>query len=86
MRKIFLFFFLTIVLKNTSAQIKWPAITEQAKPRTRWWWLGSEVNKNDLKTVMQQYHDVGLGGLEITPIYGVQGEENQYINFLSLKN
>jgi len=84
-RKIFLFLFLLFQLNYVSAQIKWPAITEQAKPWTRWWWLGSEVNKNDLKTVMQQYHDVGLGGLEITPIYGVQGEEDQYINFLSPK-
>ena len=85
MRKIFLFLLLSFILNNLSAQIKWPAITEQTKPWTRWWWLGSEVNKNDLKTVMQQYHDAGLGGLELTPIYGVQGEEDQYINFLSPK-
>jgi len=32
---------------------------------------------------MQQYQKVGLGGLEITPIYGVQNEEDQYIPFLS---
>lgn len=83
--KILLFFFLSLPLKNLSAQMKWPAITEQTKPWTRWWWLGSEVNKKDLKTVMQQYHDAGLGGLEVTAIYGVQGEQDQYINFLSSK-
>jgi alpha-L-rhamnosidase len=71
------------LLQTLHAQIKWPAITQQTKPWTRWWWLGSEVNKKDLTTVMQQYQQVGLGGLEITPIYGVQGEDNQYINFLS---
>lgn len=85
MRRILLFLFFTITLKNVSAQIKWPVVTSQTKPWTRWWWLGSEVNKADLKIVMQQYRDVGLGGLEITPIYGVQGEEDQYINFLSPK-
>ncbi|MEO7047596.1 MAG: glycosyl hydrolase, partial [Ferruginibacter sp.] len=85
MKKIFLLAFLTILFKDLSAQIRWPAITEQTKPWTRWWWLGSEVNKNDLKAVMRQYHDAGLGGLEITPIYGVQNEEDQYINFLSPK-
>ncbi len=85
MRKTIILLILSLSLKNVSAQIKWPAITEQTKPWTRWWWLGSEVNKKDLSTVMQQYRDAGLGGLEITPIYGVQGEEDQYINFLSPK-
>jgi len=85
MRKILLFLFLSCTLNNISAQIKWPAITEQTKPWARWWWLGSEVNKKDLAIVMKQYSEAGLGGLEITPIYGVQGEEDQYINFLSPK-
>jgi len=75
--------FTVFFIHYVSAQIKWPAITEQTKPWTRWWWLGSEVNKNDLDTAMQQYHDAGLGGLELTAIYGVQNEEDQYINFLS---
>ena len=86
MKKIYaLIIALSCFLQNSFSQIKWPAIAEQTKPWTRWWWLGSEVNKKDLTTVMQQYHDVGLGGLELTPIYGVQGEEDQYINFLSPK-
>jgi hypothetical protein len=25
------------------AQPKWPAITQQTKPWTRWWWMGSAV-------------------------------------------
>ena len=65
------------------AQVKWPAVTNQTKPWTRWWWLGSQVNKKDLTIVMQQYQQVGLGGLEITPIYGVQKEDALYIPFLS---
>lgn len=85
MKKIPFLLLLAFCFQNSSAQIKWPEITEQTKPWTRWWWLGSEVNKSDLKTVMKQYSDAGLGGLEITPIYGVKGEENQYINFLSPK-
>jgi alpha-L-rhamnosidase len=67
------------------AQVKWPAITQQTKPWTRWWWLGSEVTKKDLTTAMQQYKEAGLGGLELTPIYGVQGEDSLYIPFLSHK-
>lgn len=63
--------------------VKWPVVNNVMRPWTRWWWLGSEVNKKDLTTVMQQYRQVGLGGLEITPIYGVKGEEDKYIPFLS---
>ncbi|MEO7309704.1 MAG: glycosyl hydrolase [Chitinophagaceae bacterium] len=74
---------LSLVAATSFSQVKWPAITQQTKPWTRWWWLGSEVNKKDLTTVMQDYQKVGLGGLEVTPIYGVQGEESQYIKFLT---
>jgi len=83
MRKVLLSFLVVISCNAAMAQVKWPAITNQTKPWTRWWWLGSQVKKNDLTTVMQQYQQVGLGGLEITPIYGVQHEEDQYIRFLT---
>ncbi|XHR97008.1 glycosyl hydrolase [Mucilaginibacter sp. UC70_90] len=32
---------------------------------------------------MESYHKAGLGGLEITPIYGVKGHENEFIQYLS---
>ncbi|MBO2010064.1 glycosyl hydrolase [Hymenobacter negativus] len=64
---------------------KWPAITQQTKPWTRWWWEGSAVNKADLTTVMTEYQKANLGGLEITTIYGVKGAESQFIDFLSPK-
>src|SRR6187401_3044008 len=67
------------------AQIKWPAITQQTKPWTRWWWQGSAVDKQNLTTSMQLYQQAGLGGLEITPIYGVRGAEEKFIDFLSPK-
>lgn len=64
-------------------QPKWPAITQQTKPWTRWWWMGSAVNDKDLTNLLEQYQKAGLGGVEITPIYGVKGEEKQFISFLS---
>lgn len=67
------------------AQIQWPAITQTAKPWTRWWWQGSAVDKENLSWTMQQYQAAGLGGLEITPIYGVKGHESDFIDFLSPK-
>jgi len=64
---------------------KWPEITQQNKPWTRWWWEGSAVNEKDLSWIMEEYQKAGLGGLEITPIYGVKGYEKQFIDFLSPK-
>ena len=64
---------------------KWPAITQQTKPWTRWWWEGSAVNKADLTHLLTQYQQAGLGGMEITTIYGVKGAESQFIDFLSPK-
>jgi len=61
----------------------WPIIENQMKPWTRWWWMGNAVNDKDLELVLQQYSQAGLGGVEITPIYGAVGYENKYINFLS---
>ncbi|MDO7846123.1 glycosyl hydrolase [Hymenobacter sp. M29] len=64
---------------------KWPAITQQTKPWTRWWWEGSAVNKADLTHLLTEYQKAGLGGMEITTIYGVKGAESQFIDFLSPK-
>ncbi len=63
--------------------LNWPPVTKQTKPWTRWWWHGSAVNKRDLASEMEKYQKAGLGGLEITPIYGVKGAEDQFIDFLS---
>ncbi|MBO0931237.1 glycosyl hydrolase [Fibrella aquatilis] len=65
------------------AQPAWPVITQQAKPWTRWWWMGSAVNNADLTRLLTDYQRAGLGGVEITPIYGVKGAEDQFTNFLS---
>lgn len=61
----------------------WPEITSTTKPWTRWWWLGNILNERDTTTLMQHYAAVGLGGLEITPIYGVAGYEDKFISYLS---
>lgn len=66
----------------TTAQ-QWPTPTQEAKPGTRWWWLGSAVDKENLQWAMQQYADHGIGAVEITPIYGVQGNQANNIPYLS---
>ena len=80
------FFLLALIAACTPAPVlqpEWPEITQTAKPWTRWWWQGSSVNKEDLTAEMEAYQQAGLGGVEITPIYGVVGYEEQFIDYLS---
>ena len=67
----------------SSAALAWPRVTRESKPWTRWWWLGSAIGRRDLSAEMAKYERAGLGGLELTPIYGVRGREGSFINFLS---
>ncbi|KQM77197.1 glycoside hydrolase [Pedobacter sp. Leaf216] len=67
-------------VKSTSS---WPVIEKQMKPWTRWWWMGNAVDEQNLNLVLKKYADAGLGGVEITPIYGAKGYEKQYLQFLS---
>ena len=53
----------------------WPEAKPEAKAGARWWWLGSAVDKENLRWTMQEYSGHGIGALEITPIYGVQGND-----------
>lgn len=68
---------------NTHAQPAWPAASQEAKAGARWWWLGSAVDKKNIQWNMQEYAKAGIGSLEITPIYGVQGNKQNELSFLS---
>jgi hypothetical protein len=74
---------LFVICSGCWASLEWPQITRETKPWSRWWWMGSIVNEKDLTAEMEKYAKVGLGGLEITPIYGVKGYEDRFINYLS---
>ncbi|MBO0720116.1 MAG: glycoside hydrolase family 2 protein, partial [Blastocatellia bacterium] len=65
------------------SDLEWPEITKQTRPWSRWWWMGNILEKDDLSVEMEKYRKAGLGGLEITPIYGVKGYENRFIDYLS---
>lgn len=67
------------------AERTWPHPTLTAKPWTRWWWLGNDVEKQHISWNLSEMQKAGFGGTEITPIYGVQGRENNEIQFLSPK-
>lgn len=65
------------------AAAAWPAPTNISRPWTRWWWLGSAVDAENLTRLLELYHAAGLGGVEITSIYGVQGADDRELPFLS---
>ena len=56
---------------------------DNSKAGTRWWWLGSAVDTVNLAYNLQEYARAGIGSVEITPIYGVQGNDANNIAFLS---
>jgi hypothetical protein len=66
-----------------SPAVTWPEESRQTKPWSRWWWQGSGVTKAGITAELEAYKAAGLGGLELTPIYGVIGEEGGFIDYLS---
>ena len=65
------------------ADCAWPAITNQCRPWTYWWWMGSAVDRENLGRELQRYREAGLGGMHIVPIYGVKGAESRFLEYLS---
>lgn len=79
---------LSIFMLTLSASVNaqtWPSVGQEAKPGARWWWLGSAVNRADIDWNINEYAKKGIGALEITPLYGVQGNDANNIDFLSPK-
>ncbi len=74
-----------LILTTTVFAQSWPTPTQEAKAGARWWWLGSAVDKENLQWNIAEYAKHGIGALEITPIYGVQGNEANNIPYLSDK-
>src|SRR5688572_21588774 len=70
---------------NASPPDAWPPLTRENKPWTRWWWPGSGVDQAGITRQLEQLAAAGIGGVEITPIYGARGYEDRYIEFLTPK-
>lgn len=64
-------------------QLGWPEVKTEARPAARWWWMGSAVDSVNLARNLESYAAAGMGTMEVTPIYGVQGNEANDIDFLS---
>ncbi len=59
------------------------AANPEAKPWTRWWWLGSGVDEKNLTRQLEEFAAAGIGGVEICPIYGAKGYEDRNLRYLS---
>ncbi|MCI6503232.1 MAG: glycosyl hydrolase family 2, partial [Prevotella sp.] len=58
---------------------------DETAPGARWWWLGSALDTANVRWSMEQYASHGIGALEITPLYGVKGNQSNNIDYLSPK-
>ena len=74
--------FCTLAIVTTYAQ-QWPKPLPEAKAGTRWWWMGSAVDRQGLEWNLGAYARAGIGAVEITPLYGVKGNEKNELSFLS---
>lgn len=82
MKKVLLLSVFLISCISLSAQT-WPTPLPEAKAGTRWWWLGSAVDRQGLEWNLGEYVKTGIGAVEITPLYGVKGNEKNELSFLS---
>lgn len=67
----------------SAQQTGWYSPTVENKPFVRWWWLGSAVDKEGITYNLEEFAKAGIGGYEVTPIYGVKGNEANDIDYLS---
>lgn len=43
--------------------------SRRVKPFLRWWWFGCAVTEEEIARELEEMHKVGIGGIEIQPIY-----------------
>lgn len=58
-------------------------LTATQKPWTRWWWHGSQVDRAGITAELTALQTAGIGGVELTPIYGIQDQDDAFIEYLS---
>ena len=61
---------------------------DESRPRTRWWWMGNAVTKDEISWQLQQMHSQGIRGVEqitMEPMYekgNVPYLSNEYFDLL----
>lgn len=74
---------LLIIASCTSTHTDWYKESRENMPFLRWWWLGGAVNQEGLTYNLEEFAAKGFGGVEITSLYGVQGNEENDRAYLS---
>jgi hypothetical protein len=74
-----------VALAGFGQDAGWPEVRREHKPWTRWWWHGSAVDRANITAELERLAAAGIGGVEVTPIYGVKGAEGRFIDYLSPK-
>jgi hypothetical protein len=64
-----------------TGELGWPDVTQESRPWTRWWWMGSAVDTANLSSELRKLGEAGFGGVEVTSIYGARGSEHRYVSY-----
>jgi hypothetical protein len=75
----------TVSSETSMKAAPWPVLTNECRPWTYWWQMGSAADPENITRQLEQYKEAGLGGVHIIPIYGAKGYEDRYIDYLSPK-
>lgn len=67
---------------DSAEKTEWPDGGHEAKPWTRWWWMGNAVDPENIRNLLVEYHQQGIGGVEIASIYGAKGYEDRFLEYL----
>ncbi len=70
---------------QVSSPLAWPAITQECRPWAYNWQMAGAVDEKNMAKELARYHEAGLGGIHVIPIYGAKGFEEQFTDFLSPK-
>ncbi len=69
--------------EQTNKSFLWPEMRREYKPGVYMHLMGSAANEKDMERYLSGLHGAGIGGILVIPIYGVEGDEENYIPFLS---
>ncbi len=83
MHRLLKIFFVIIIFNFQFSIFNLISAQRPSQPGVRWWWLGSAVTEQGLTWQLEQMSSHGIGAVEITPLYGVQGNDANNISFLS---
>lgn len=86
--KMFVILFLLVMVlgcapEKKQSELDLPVENNECRPWTYWWWMGSAVDKENLSQLLETYSEAGIGGVHIIPIYGAEGYEDKFIDYLS---